>query len=193
MKILSLALIITAISLSWFSPAEAANFTTVKETITIISGPVGLNSEGSIIVPVDKLQLDGDNHMMTAVTAPVFLLQDASGTQGGWELTFQASDLIHTGSRHIISASHLKFKPSPYATLIKLTGQAIDPVNGPKEVDELELPLNTPQKIVTSGHGYGKGRYLFVTHPASFLQEFPADLVAGNYSGTLTATMITKP
>jgi hypothetical protein len=193
MKLTIMLLLVTAFFLISLSPAFSANFTKVNETIIILSGPLGLSSNGSISIPVDKLQLNGEDYKVQAASAPSFVLQDATGTQGGWELTFQASDLVDNRSKNRISAANFKFRPSPAATVIKLTGQPIDSVNGPKEMEENELPLNVPQKIVTSTNGFGRGRYLFVTHPSSFVQEFPADMLAGNYSGTLTATLFNKP
>jgi len=174
--------------------AFGTNVATVKASIVIKAGSLSIGSKGFISIPINNIQLNEEDQKVVAKTAPVFFLEDSTGTEGSWALTFQASDLVDVYTGRTIAASNFLFKPAISGTIIRLTGQPIDPVNGPREVIKgEEIPLDIPRAIVCTSDGHGKGRYLFITHPASFVQKYSSNISAGNYSSTLTVTLSMGP
>jgi len=176
------------ISLLLSAPLYAATTATPQASITISGGALSVSSSGSVTLPA--LTLDGDDHDQTATAAPSFTLIDARGNNGGWNVTFQSSD-FSDGGTNTISAGNFKFTSG--GTITKVSGQAVDVTNGPKETALSSVSLDTARKVITAAVNYGKGKYTYDPTAGDFVLTVSADTIAASYSATLTATIVAGP
>ncbi len=168
--------------------AYCATTATPNATVTVSAGSLSISSTGSITLP--SLTLDGDDHDLTATSAPTFTLTDATGSGSGWNVTLQSADFSAGGGK-TISAAQFKFTSG--GTVTKVKGQQVDATNGPKETALSASALDTSRKIITTAAGYGKGKYTYAPTAADFVLTVTADALAGDYTAVVTATIVTGP
>ena len=120
-----------------------------------------------------------------------YTVEDARGTQAGWNLGFNIGQFTTSGTpaRTIPVAGFNMSITSGNITLV--FGQAIDATGGPKSLYTSNYNVQATEiKFVTAGDGYGAGKYNMSTEHAL---SVPAAAYAGTYTATLTATLNTAP
>ncbi len=182
-------LIVLFLLISFSASLQAATTTTQPGTITLAGGVLSVTSSGSISFP--PVLLDGEDHQITAQSAPTFTLTDASGSGNGWNVTFQSTDFT-AGAGKTIPASVFFFTPSG-GTIVKITGQNTDPSGGPRETGGGPVSLETAKKILTTSAKYGMGKYYYSALPLNFILNVDASTMAGSYTATVNATISTGP
>lgn len=170
-------------------PARAATVTTEPGRITLLGGVLSISSTGSIGFPA--VNLDADDHLILANSAPTFTLIDARGTGAGWNISLQSSDFSAAGGRTIAAAN---FTVDPTGgTVMRIKGQDVDPANGPKEVGGGAVSLDTARKVVTASTNYGMGKYIWSPLATNLSLNVAAETLAGLYTATVTATISSGP
>jgi len=155
--------------------------------ITINPGSLAISSSGQI--DLTAVDLDGEDHDSSGTGAPSFTLIDATGSGAGWNITFESTDF--SDGSHTIPASQFKFTSG--GSIAMVTGQAVDPSYGPIETGLSSAPLDSAQKVITTATDYGKGKYTYDPSAGDFVLTVYADTMAGAYTATVTATIVSGP
>jgi hypothetical protein len=171
---------------------QAAVQTAVPVQLKIVTGGLSITSSGGA-VDFGTVNVASTGQTVTASSVMSLTLSDASGAARGWSLTLQASDLSD-GTGVIPATPNLRINPTG-GTITALGGQAIDATNGPRETSQGTQPLGSPVRILFANPGYGVGTYRYTPGPNSLTLTVPQGLRVGtgNFSGTLTATILTGP
>ena len=105
----------------------------------------------------------------------------------GWKVTIQASAWAKDGGGTAIPANAFALTQTTNPAYV--SGQQIDPNNGPKPVNELGT-LDQSRKVLNANAGYGLGAY---TQTLGVKLTIPAVTLPGTYKTTITTTMSTAP
>ena len=120
---------------------------------------------------------------MSGATASAWRVDDAVTSGFGWTVTVAAGDLVAGGRRIPVSGS-----------TIRLLATAIETVTGTALLSSTVpafSPLSTDGiRVMEAGPNTGGGAYDFTP---DFSLDVPADTYAGDYSATLTVTVVSGP
>jgi hypothetical protein len=109
----------------------------------------------------------------------------------GWNVTIQASAFVYSGLYSGSNISAANFSLTSAAAPLFVSGQAIDPTNGPKVPSASPLgALNVARKVLQANTLYGVGTY---TQALGVSLIIPAQARAGTYTSTLTTTIAIGP
>jgi hypothetical protein len=129
--------------------------------------------------------LSDDGQYVQIGTATLFV-DDASGTNAGWQVTISALEPGSVDSSEVTRASDITVLADLSAPL-HLTGQKIDAHGGPF------LPgvstagdLRSPRTVLVSEPGFGKGSY---RQEITIIRALPSDYAARDSAMTLSVTI----
>jgi Survival protein SurE len=109
----------------------------------------------------------------------------------GWNVTIQASAFVYSGPNSGTNIGASNFALTSAAAPVLLSGQAIDPTNGPKVPAASPLgTLDVARKVLQANLLYGVGTY---TQALGVSLTVPAQARAGTYTTSLTTTISTGP
>jgi hypothetical protein len=109
----------------------------------------------------------------------------------GWNVTIQASAFVYSGPNNGTDIAASSFALTSAADPVWISGQAIDPTNGPKVPAASPLgTLNVARKVIQANGLYGVGTY---TQALGVSLMIPAQARAGTYTTSLTTTISTGP
>lgn len=124
---------------------------------------------------------------------PGTLVLSVSDTVGsGWNVTVQSSAMAYSGlygttPANDIPAANLSLGTP--VTPVRVSGQAVNGVNGPKVVGTGGV-LTTAIKVINANSGYGLGSY---TQNLPLTVVIPKNPRQGTYTATLTVTITVGP
>lgn len=187
MKRIAILILLAVATLAfWPATAQAA---TATATVTVASGGLSISTQSGS-VNFGTVTLSGVDQTVTAASAPTFQVIDATGSNAGWNVTFSATSF--SSGANSIANTNFTFNATG-GTVTGVTGQAVDPTNGPKEAGGGALDMSAARKVVTTLAGYGKGKYTYAPLAGNFSLFVPATTLAGTYTSTLTATVASGP
>ena len=105
----------------------------------------------------------------------------------GWNVTVQASDWIRQSGGSAIPAN--AFTLTQVENPATLSGQSINPVGGPRLVNNLGT-LNLSRKVLQANAGFGLGSYSQVL---GVKLTIPPTALPGTYTSVVTTTITTGP
>ena len=109
----------------------------------------------------------------------------------GWNVTIQASAFVYSGLNNGANIPAANFSLTSAAAPVFVSGQAIDPTNGPKVPAASPLgPLDVARKVLQANLLYGVGTY---TQALGVSLTIPAQARTGTYTSTLTTTIASGP
>jgi hypothetical protein len=109
----------------------------------------------------------------------------------GWNVTIQASAFIYSGLNNGTNIPAANFSLTSAAAPVFVSGQAIDPTNGPKVPGASPLgTLDVARKVLQANVLYGVGTY---TQALGVSLIIPAQARTGTYTTTLTTTIASGP
>ncbi len=109
----------------------------------------------------------------------------------GWNVTIQASSFVYSGSYGGTNIPAANFSLISAAAPDHVSGQAVDPVNGPKVPASNPLgTLDVARKVLQANALYGVGTY---TQQLGVSLTIPAQARTGTYTTSLTTTMSIGP
>jgi hypothetical protein len=109
----------------------------------------------------------------------------------GWNVTIQASAFVYSGLYNGTNIPAANFSLTSADAPVLVSGQAIDPTNGPKVPATSPLgALNVARKVLQANTLYGVGTY---TQGLGVSLVIPAQARAGTYTSTLTTTIAVGP
>ncbi len=163
---------------------------TAPATITVVSGGLVVTVIGGGSVAFSNLTLNGTDQTVNPTGTPTIRVIDATGSNAGWNVTFTATDFI--SGANTIPNTNFSFNPTG-GSLVRISGQAVDGTNGPKEAGGGSQVLSGSVKALTTSAGYGKGKYDYTPATGSFSLTVPATTLVGTYTSTLTITLSSGP
>lgn len=166
------------------SPAPAAAAGVVTQVITCGG------SGNSLAASVADLTLNAATFSTAAQDSQGNLTLSAAENgcaAQGWKVTIQASAWAREGGGTAIPAN--AFALTQTTNPQQVSGQPIDPNNGPKLVNELGT-LDQSRKVLNANAGYGLGAY---TQTLGVKLTIPAVTLPGTYKTTITTTITTAP
>jgi hypothetical protein len=109
----------------------------------------------------------------------------------GWNVTIQASAFLYTGPNNGASIPASNLALTSAADPVRVSGQAIDAVNGPKVPAASPLgTLDAPRKVLQANPLFGVGTYAQVLGVSLII---PAQARTGTYTTSLTTTISAGP
>lgn len=109
----------------------------------------------------------------------------------GWNVTIQASPFVYSGPNSGTNIAASNFALTSAAAPVRVSGQAVDPINGPKVPATSPLgTLDVARKVLQANLLYGVGTY---TQALGVSLTIPAQARAGTYTTSLTTTISTGP
>lgn len=141
---------------------------------------------------LDDLTLSAVAYSHAEQTSPgtmVLSVEDATGTDEGWNVTIESSDLGYTGDHNGENIPASQFTLTEASSPVVVFG---DETAAPKVPGELEanVPLDVARKILHADTGSGQGSY---TQHLGVELSIPASSPVGTYTGTLTTTITAGP
>ncbi|MEA2583272.1 MAG: hypothetical protein QOF33_1357 [Thermomicrobiales bacterium] len=132
------------------------------------------------------------SHSAQTQTGTMTLTAADETTEGlGWNVTILSSDFVYTGTNGGIAIPAANFAITAANAPVFVSGQAIDPVGGPKVPATSPVgALNSARKVIQAEATFGKGTY---TQELNVSLSIPAMSRAGTYTGTLTTTIAAAP
>ena len=116
---------------------------------------------------------------------------DDTGTNLGWSVTVQSSNLAYTGVSGGTAIPAANLSLSAADAPVMSTGQAVDAAGGPRVPDVSPVgTLDVPRKLLQAAAGYGNGAY---TQQVGLSLTVPGTSAEGSYTATLTTTISTGP
>jgi len=178
-KALAVLTILTVLALCGAGGAHAGNQADSSVIIILAAGSLGITSTGSITFP--SATLTGDDIPVVSTTAPVFTMEDSTGSGAGYNVTFISSDFAAAGGKAI-----------PAVNFTFTSGGTIggSPVSKrPSQVPQNNAPLNSAVKVLSAAVKKGAGIYTYSPYASDFDLTVPASTMTGSYTATLTATI----
>lgn len=152
-----------------------------RMSLTIKGGPLSIQASEVAFGTIDLTK--GTNQ---AVAGNVITVADPTGTRAGWNVSAKASDLVSEDGRNTIPVER-------YGLFVEnLDSNSIESnVDGqkPSGVGRVRL-TGEEQKIMYATASKGMG---ISTARPSYRIEVPTDAPSGNYSGTITYTLVQGP
>ena len=109
----------------------------------------------------------------------------------GWNVTIQASAFVYSGAFGGTSIPASNFALTAAAAPVKVSGQAVDPTNGPKVPTTSPIgSLDAARKVLQANALYGVGTY---TQALDVSLTIPAQSRTGTYTTSLTTTISVGP
>jgi hypothetical protein len=172
-------------------PAAAA--TAVSDSgrdanIQLSGGSIRVDVGGTLRFP-DQV-VSGDPIQLTTAAGPLRVaVNDARGSGTGWRLTLQSTDFINDSSDHLPVDGFTYFNPDANPL------QQLDWPGTPPTAQRYNHPvaLSNPILILEAGPGEGMGDGGATLERRLFALRIPANVRAGFYRATLTATVIYTP
>ena len=120
---------------------------------------------------------------------------DSTGSNAGWNVTLQSSDLVWDvgtgGASSGLNIPASAFAITSAAEPVMTAGQAVDGTGGPHVPSTTPLgTLDSARKTVQAGLAFGNGTY---TQVLGVNLTIPAYSAAGTYTATLTTTIVAGP
>jgi hypothetical protein len=141
------------------------------------------------------------NLTLAAVTSS-HVVQTSSGTMTltaadtavvglGWNVTIQASAFVYSGPNSGTNIPASSFALTSAAPPVRVSGQAIDPTNGPKVPATSPVgTLDVARKVLQASALFGAGTY---TQALGVSLTIPAQARTGIYTTSLTTTISAGP
>ncbi len=130
-----------------------------------------------------SFMLTGKQQILEGITLPWEIL-DATYTNSGWQVLIRATDFIDP-EEHTIPVQNLSME-LPQSNVTTLIGNNIPESAIPSQTD---LSIND-QLLISATRGASSGK--FSIQP-KFFMDIPPDVYSGNYSNTVTVTIVAGP
>jgi hypothetical protein len=130
--------------------------------------------------------------VQTSTGTMTLTVTDTSPITGlGWNVTILASAFVYSGPNGGSNIPAASFVLTSAAAPARVSGQAIDPTNGPKVPATSPLgPLNIARKVLQANALSGAGTY---TQALGVSLTIPARARTGTYTTSLTTTIAIGP
>jgi hypothetical protein len=150
----------------------------------VLTGPAAALSITTAAITFPEVTLDGTNQTIDGSTSA--WQADATGEIGGWNVSVSSTD-FDNGSGKIIPASNLEIRLLD----INIVWVSGDNVNLPVSTQTTYAALSASAlKIASAASGDGNGVYDMTP---DFRLSVPAETWAGDYTATLTVSIIAGP
>ena len=143
------------------------------------------------LTSVSLLAVSYSHQPQTSAGTATLTAADDTGTNLGWNVTVQSSNLAYTGSSGGTAIPAANLSLSSVDAPVVSTGQAVDAAGGPRIPDISPVgTLDAPRKLLHAAATYGNGAY---TQRVGLSLTVPGTSVQGTYTATLTTTISTGP
>lgn len=185
----------TALGLSMVTSALANDTKTQDVEVTIQSG--GMSLEVPSIVPLGNITLNKDRQTYKVQMNGPITIRDLTGSQAGWRLNVSATPLTHKDTSKNYQL------PSGTLTLGNVT--SITRVDSGNPSDKPEILSDSSNAAIdsatvtiaraeaNSGKGMGSFELSFENNEALALHIDAATAIAGEYTTTVTWSLVTGP
>lgn len=174
-----------ALSLTVIAPAMADDTVTTEiqpGTRSAVVADTGLGTSGVVSYSHSAQNADG---------TMVLTADDSTGSGAGWHVTIQSSQFVYSGSNGGTNIPATAFSIQTADAPVSTAGQAVDPTDGPKVPTTSPAgALNTAREVVEANANFGQGTY---TQDIDVRLVIPAQSRAGDYTATLTTTIVAGP
>lgn len=172
-----------------------------RAAIHALAGGVGVallavgSTFAALTASVANLALPAVTYSHDAQTSTGTMILTATDTSLvvglGWNVTIRASAFVYAGSYGGTDIPATNFSLTSAAEPTRVSGQAIDPANGPKVPASSPLgTLEVTRKVLQANALYGVGTY---TQALGVSLTIPPQARTGTYTSTLTTTISVGP